>query len=258
MTPEIRELLDFKAEQYNHPSFVQNDPVSVAHRFTQKHDIEIAGFLAATIAWGGRKASIASALRMMELMGNAPHDFVMSHTESDLQRLRSFVHRTFNGNDLVTMISGLRRLYADYGGMEKVFRDNIRDDAMHFAIHQFRKVLLSVPHENRYRKHLADPLANSAAKRIHLFLRWMVRRDNCGVDLGIWPSIPMRVLSCPLDVHSGRTARALGLLARKQDDRKAVEELDAVLRQMDPDDPSRYDFALFGLSMEKFRDADTA
>ncbi len=258
MNPEIRELLDFKAAQYNHPSFVENDPVSVAHRFSQKHDIEIAGFLAATIAWGGRKASIASALRMMDLMGNAPYDFVMSHTESDLEKLQAFVHRTFNGSDLVTMVRGLKRLYAEHGGMEQTFRENIRDQSMHGAIHHFRNILLSVPHETRFKKHLADPLANSAAKRIHLFLRWMVRRDKAGVDLGIWKSIPMSVLSCPLDVHSGRTARALGLLQRRQDDRKAVEELDSVLRQMDANDPARYDFALFGLGLEKFRDLDNA
>ena len=255
--PAIRDLLEHKASQYNHRSFVENDPVSVPHRFSHKHDIEIAGFLAATIAWGGRKAAIASALRMMELMGNSPYDFVINHSPTDLDRLSTFVHRTFNGDDLVTMVSGMRKIYREHGGMERVFKENIRDNAMHFAIHQFRNILLEVPHEQRFRKHIADPMANSAAKRIHLFLRWMVRRDNRGVDLGIWKSIPMNVLSCPLDVHSGRTARALGLLTRKADDRRAVGELDAVLRKLDSNDPARYDFALFGLGLEKFRGLDT-
>ena len=247
---EVKDLLDYKAAQYNNPSFIESDPVSIPHGYGNPHDIEISGFLAATIAWGGRKSAIASAKKMMHLMDDAPHDFVLNHSDDDLASMRGFVHRTFNADDLVTMIKGLRKLYGEYGGMEHVFKSNIRNDSLHFAIHEFRNILLSVPHEQRFRKHIADPMANSAAKRIHLFLRWMVRRDKCGVDLGIWKSIPMSVLSCPLDVHSGRTARALGLLQRSADDRKAVEELDSALRTLDPLDPSRYDFALFGLGIE--------
>lgn len=249
---ELKDHLDAKVEEYNNPSFIDNDPIQIPHQFEVKEDIEIAGFLAATIAWGNRKSTIRSSNRMMDLMGNSPYDFVMNHSAEDLDRLDGFVHRTFNSRDLLTMIKGLRNIYENHGGMEAVFRNNIQDGKLHHSIHHFRKLILETEHERRFLKHLADPLANSAAKRIHLFLRWMVRNDNRGVDLGIWKTISPSTLSCPLDVHSGRTARKLNLLARKYDDRKAVDELDAQLRLLDANDPSKYDYALFGLSVEGF------
>ena len=252
MDPEIKELLDAKAAQYNHPDFIESDPVCIPHRFSVKEDVEIAGFLAATIAWGNRKATIKSATRMMESMGNSPYDFVMTHSKDQLERFDGFVHRTLNSVDMVTLISGLQNIYANYGGMEKVYADNVRDGFMHNGIHKFRNLMLEVDHQQRTRKHIADPMSNSAAKRIHLFLRWMVRNDNCGVDFGIWKSISPANLSCPLDVHSGNVARRLGLLMRKYDDGKALAELDAQLRKLDAADPVKYDYALFGLDLEKF------
>lgn len=246
----LKEFLDEKADLYNRPEFIGTDPIQIPHRFSLKEDIEIAGFLAATIAWGSRKSTIQSALKMMALMGETPYDFVMTADETKLGRLDSFVHRTFNGRDLRTMVLGFRELYRRHGGMEHVFASNVSDNKLHASIHQMRRLMLEIPHEKRFEKHIADPMANAAAKRIHLFLRWMVRRDKRGVDLGIWRTVSPAWLSCPLDVHSARTAREYGLLTRRQDDRKAVDELDAVLRQMDPNDPARYDFALFGLSIE--------
>lgn len=249
---ELKDFLDQKADQYNRPEFIESDPISIPHRFSIKEDIEIAGFLAATIAWGNRKSAIKSAERMMDLMGNAPYDFVMSATDDDFERLEGFVHRTFNARDLKTMLLGFRNIYQNHGGMEKIVAAHIADEKLHKGIHELRKRILEIPHERRFIKHLADPLANSAAKRIHLFFRWMVRDDNRGVDLGVWKSISPSLLSCPLDVHSGRTARKLGLLTRKLDDAKALSELDEALRRFDSEDPAKYDFALFGLGIEKF------
>src|SRR5690606_32007939 len=177
-------------------------------------------------------------------------DLVRTHSRSDLERLECFVHRTFIASDQNTFMRGLRHLSENHGGMEQIFSAHPKHGHLHGAIHDFKRRFFEISHETRTQKHIADPLKNSAAKRVHLFLRWMVRRDNAGVDLGIWKSIPMRVLSCPLDVHSGRVGRALGLIQHRLDNRKALEELDTALRAFDPEDPARYDYALFGLGLE--------
>ncbi len=250
---ELKEFLDEKVLQYNRPSFIVTDPIQIPHRFTKKEDIEISGFLSATIAWGNRKMIISNALKIMDLMDQAPFDFVMSHTNSDLERLNGFVHRTFNADDLTTFIRALRHIYSNHVGMENVFSSHRIDNSLQESIHRFKKLFFETEHLPRTQKHVSDPLNSSAAKRIHMFLRWMVRRDNAGVDFGIWDSIPMSALSCPLDIHSGNVARKLGILTRKQNDAKALNELDSALRQFDAQDPSKYDFALFGLgAFEKF------
>ncbi|MFM2230852.1 MAG: hypothetical protein RL607_2110 [Bacteroidota bacterium] len=254
MTPnELRDFLDEKATLYNRPDFIETDPIQIPHLFTQKEDIEIAGFLAATIAWGNRKMIINSAHKIIQRMGNSPYDFVMEHRASDLEKFDDFVHRTFNALDLKTFVSGLRHIYLNHNGMESVFQKYQSEDSMQPAISAFKKIFFEIDHQARTHKHISDPLNNSAAKRINMYLRWMVRQDTTGVDLGIWKTIPMHKLSCPLDVHSGNVARKLGLLSRKQNDAKALLELDSNLRQMDPIDPVKYDFALFGLGVfEKF------
>ena len=246
---ELQSFLDEKVIQYNTRDFIDSDPVQIPHLFSQKEDIEIAGFLAATIAWGNRKMIIKNAHRMMELMGNAPYDFVLSHQEKDLNDLESFVHRTFNGQDFIVFVKGLQHIYKNHNGLEAVFAQNQEPFSMQKSIHEFKKLFFNVPHTPRTQKHISDPLNNSAAKRINMFLRWMVRQDNKGVDLGIWKSISAAALSCPLDVHSGNVARKLGLLHRKQNDAKALAELDTQLRILDPNDPVKYDFALFGLGV---------
>jgi len=245
---ELKGFLDEKVELYNKPDFIESDPVQIPHLFSLKEDIEIAGFLAATIAWGNRKMIIKNSHKMMDLMGNTPYDFVMSHSENDLGRLKHFVHRTFNGQDFSTFIKGLQHIYSHHGGMENAFANNNSDNIQQ-NISNFKKLFFEIEHQNRTQKHISDPLNNSAAKRINMYLRWMVRRDNKGVDLGIWKNISPAVLSCPLDVHSGNVARKLGLLTRKQNDAKALAELDAKLRELDPNDPVKYDFALFGLGI---------
>ena len=246
---ELKTFLDEKADLYNNPNFIESDPVQIPHLFSLKEDIEIAGFLSATIAWGNRKMIIRNSHKMMDLMGNAPYDFVMSHSENDLERLEGFVHRTFNGSDFSTFIKGLQHIYRNHNGLEYVFSLHQQKDSLQQSIHEFRKLFFEIEHQNRTQKHISDPLNNSAAKRINMYLRWMVRNDQKGVDLGIWKSISSSALSCPLDVHSGNVARKLGILTRKQNDGKALAELDAALRKFNSEDPVKYDFALFGLGI---------
>ncbi|MCO6149375.1 TIGR02757 family protein [Flavobacterium sp. NRK1] len=246
---ELRSFLNEKVLQYNKPDFIESDPIQIPHLFTQKEDIEIAGFLAATIAWGNRKMIITNAKKMVDLMGNSPYDFIINHKDHHLENLENFVHRTFNGLDFSTFIKALKHIYNNHGGLEAVFAKHQQPEGMQKAIHEFKKVFFEIEHQNRTQKHVSDPLAGSAAKRINMYLRWMARKDNAGVDLGIWKTISPAALSCPLDVHSGNVARKLGILTRKQNDGKALAELDAQLRLMDKNDPVKYDFALFGLGV---------
>ena len=253
ISPEIKEFLDEMVDKYNNPEFIDSDPISIPHQYELKEDIEISGFLAATIAWGNRTMIIKNASKLMNLMGNSPYDFIMSHKESHLNRFEGFVHRTFNPTDLVYFIKALKNIYLSKGGLETVFAKSVTELSTQPAIHEFKQEFFSLPHPIRTIKHISDPETGSAAKKINMFLRWMIRDDDRGVDFGIWKSISPRQLSCPLDVHSGNVARKLGLLTRKRNDSKALEELDGNLRQMDKNDPVKYDFALFGLGVfEKF------
>lgn len=250
---ELKEFLDTKVEQYNHPRFLESDPLQVPHRFNTKEDVEISAFLTATIAWGNRKSIINNATLLMELMDQAPFDFVMRHGASDLQVLTSFVHRTFNGEDLCYFIKSLRNIYRNHGGLETLFSRHATVDSTQMAISAFKNVFFELPHPQRTTKHISDPIRGSAAKRINMFLRWMVRDNSSQVDFGLWKKIGPEQLSCPLDVHSGNVARKLKLLHRKQNDARALQELDHSLRELDPKDPVKYDFALFGLGVfEKF------
>lgn len=250
---ELKEFLDAKVEIYNNPDFIESDPIQIPHQFSKKEDVEVAGFLTSTIAWGNRKSIINNAKKLMGLLDNAPHDFVMNHQETDLEKLLPFVHRTFNGSDCIQFIASLKHIYTHHKGLEQVFAQHAETDSLQPAISKFKSVFFEIEHLPRTQKHVSDPLKNSAAKRINMFLRWMVRPNNTGVDFGIWESLSPSQLSCPLDVHSGNVARKLGLLNRKQNDAKALLELDTALRQLDAKDPVKYDFALFGLGVfEKF------
>ncbi|WP_299896014.1 TIGR02757 family protein [uncultured Aquimarina sp.] len=250
---ELKEFLDEKAAFYEQPKFIETDPVQIPHLFTQKEDIEIAGFLTATISWGNRKSILTNAHRLMEMLGNSPYDFVMNHSNTDLENLEGFVHRTFNDKDLLYFIKALKHLYTKYGDMEGFFKQYAQEEFLQDAIHYFKKEFFSLPHLPRTEKHVSDPHKNSAAKRINMFFRWMVREAGAGVDLGIWKNISPSQLSCPLDVHSGNVARKLHLISRKQNDAKALRLLDNNLRLLDPSDPVKYDYALFGLGVfEKF------
>lgn len=248
-TSELKEFLDSKVNQYNNPKFIESDPIQIPHQFSKKEDIEIAGFLTATIAWGNRKSIINNAKQMMALLDNSPYDFIINHKETDLERLLPFVHRTFNGDDFIQFIKSLHHIYKNHGGLESVFSKHVEKNSLQISISKFKTTFFEIEHLPRTQKHVSDPLKNSAAKRVNMFLRWMVRNDKTGVDFGIWNGLKPSQLSCPLDVHSGNVARKLGLLNRKQNDGKALLELDTALRKLDAEDPVKYDFALFGLGV---------
>ena len=250
---ELKAFLDCKVLQYNNPTFIGSDPIQIPHRYSLKEDIEISSFLTATIAWGNRKMIIKNANKMMELLGNSPYDFVMNHKTSDLDKFDGFVHRTFNSEDFKYFIKSLKNIYLNHEGIESVFQKHVDETSVQPAIHKFKTIFFSINHHTRTQKHVGDPMKGSAAKRINMMLRWLIRDDNAGVDFGIWKTISPSILSCPLDVHSGNIARKLGMLTRKQNDAKGLFELDNNLRKLDPKDPVKYDFALFGLGVfEKF------
>jgi len=246
---DLKIFLDQKAELYNQKKFIATDPISIPHLFQKKQDIEIAGFLVATFAWGNRISILKNGKLLMQLLDNQPFDFVMNHEESDLKNLENFVHRTFNGEDLIYFIRSLKNIYNNHNGLESIFQKNATSKSVLPGIEALNKVFFELPHQKRTEKHISNPAKKSACKRLNMFLRWMVRNDNKGVDFGIWKNVPQSSLSCPLDVHSGRVARKLNLLKRKQNDLKALNELDKNLRTFDPADPVKYDFALFGLGV---------
>jgi uncharacterized protein (TIGR02757 family) len=245
---ELKEFLDAKVNEFNTVNFIEPDPISVPHRYSRKEDIEIASFLASSIAWGNRKMITKNGHRMMDLLGDSPYDFVMSHHEYQLERLETFVHRTFNGEDFKYFIKALKHVYSVHGGLESIFTKYQTENSLQPAIQELNRIFFEIEHPQRTRKHVADPMKGSVAKRINMNLRWLCRKDSKGVDFGIWDISPAK-LSCPLDVHSGNVARKLGLLNRKNNDVKALEELDKSLRELDPIDPVKYDFALFGLGI---------
>lgn len=245
---EIRELLEIKHDQYNRPEFILSDPIQIPHRFERREDIEISALLTTTIAWGSRASIIKSANRMMELIRGSPIDFLLQEDLDNPDPFRGFVHRTFNARDLQYFLQSLRRIYLYSGGLEEVMAAGFASEGVRGALANFRREMLAegIGHSAR---HVPDVLAGSAAKRLNLFLMWMVRKDNRGVHFGLWNRIPQSELMIPLDTHVGRVARMLGLLRRKSNDWKAVEELTRVLRGFDPIDPCKYDFSLFGLGL---------
>ncbi|MBW8523409.1 TIGR02757 family protein [Chryseobacterium chendengshani] len=248
---ELKDFLDEKTDVYNSSEFIQDDPVQIPHRFSLEQDIEIAGFLAATISWGNRKAIIKSADKMLDMMGNSPYDFVMNHSENDLKSIEEkSIHRTFNGEDFAYFIRQFNRIYKENESLEDLFIIKNPEANFYHAIERFRADFLQAE-KHRSHKHVSSPYKNSSSKRIIMFLRWMVRNDNRGVDFGIWKNIDPKYLSIPLDVHTGNISRKLGLISRTQNDWKTVLELDEILRKFDDKDPAKYDFALFGLGVTK-------
>jgi len=244
---ELKTFLDKKADYYNQKSFfLKDDPITIPHQFSQKADIEIIGFLIATIAWGKRQMIINNGTKLVEIMGQQPHDFILNASPKDLKDLK-FVHRTFNSIDLTYFIKALKYIYSSGQSLEDLFAG--ASGNMAYKIHHFRSIFLSQNPEKRTEKHVSNPLKNSSAKRLNMYLRWMVRSDNRSVDFGIWTKIKPSELYCPLDVHTGNVARKLGLIQRKANDWKALEELMVHLKALDPKDPVKYDFALFGLGV---------
>ncbi len=249
---DIKGLLEELHDRFNRVDFIENDPISIPHSFTKKEDIEIAGYLSAILAWGKRSQIILKANSLMELMDNAPHDFVINANNKELTRLNSFYYRTFQAVDAHFFIVALKHIYKECGGLETLFTSEYqKTKGIESGLKRLFSVFEGLPHEQRSMKHIANISKGSSAKRLNMFLRWMVRKDNRGVDFGLWDSIPMSALYLPLDVHTGRTARELKLLLRKQNDWKSVEEVTFKLRTFSPMDPVKYDFALFGAGIEK-------
>lgn len=248
----MKMFLDEKHDLYNTPTFIASDPVSVPHRYVKLQDREISGFLTATIAWGRRDLILRGADNLMERMGNAPFEFITGVPDDEFDVFSDFVYRTFNGVDCVSFMRALKGIYLTYNSMEDVIAEGMAADGeLTSGIRHLRSVFFSGCHQKRCEKHFADISSGAAGKRLNMFLRWMVRRDNRGVDFGIWNRISPSQLFIPLDFHSGNTARKLGLLGRGASDWKAVVELTEVLRGFDPADPVKYDFALFGLGVNE-------
>lgn len=252
MPVHLKEFLDKKVKEYNCPAFIKADPIAIPHLFTQKQDIEIAGFFAAVFAWGNRTTIIAKSKELMQRLDTAPYEFIKSHQAKDLKKLKGFKHRTFHEDDLYYFIEFLHRHYLTYDSLECAFFPSHNHDAEQGLIH-FKSYFFSFEHLKRTEKHISSPLQKSTCKRLNMFLRWMVRNDKNGVDFGLWKNISPSQLICPIDVHVARVAKKLGLLKRKQVDWLAAVELTDALRQLDKNDPVKYDFALFNLGViEKF------
>lgn len=244
---QMLELLEGLHDRYNRPEFIEADPISIPHLFSDNRDREVAGFFAATIAWGNRKAIVRSARRMMECMDFAPYDFVVGATEGDLESLRSYVYRTFNGDDFVDFVRAVQSICRRYGTIGELFEQSYtKSGDMAKVLSDVRREFFSVEHAQRCEKHFSSIDKGAACKRLNMYLRWFVRRDNRGVDFGSWQRIPMSALYLPLDVHSGNVGRELGLLSRRQNDWKATVEITQALRRFSAEDPVKYDFALFG------------
>ncbi|OJJ18178.1 TIGR02757 family protein [marine bacterium AO1-C] len=249
----LKEFLDEAVEKYNQPNFIENDPICIPHSFTKKQDIEIMGFWAATLAWGNRTTIIKKCKELVKLMDGAPHDFILNHQEDDLKPFLSFKHRTFNATDTLYFIHFFKEFYKKQDSLEEAFAEDFSDKEPHVekALINFHNHFFSLQeYPERTRKHVATPARKSACKRINMFLRWMVRNDEKGVDFGIWKKIKPSQLICPCDVHVERVARKLNLLERKQMDWKTALELSKNLSKLDPQDPVKYDFALFGLGVD--------
>jgi len=281
---DLKAFLDDKVIQFNKPDFIELDPISIPHRFTKKEDIEIIGFFAAMLAWGQRKTILNKCSELIERMDGSPYDYIVNHQEEDLRSLLGFKHRTFNDTDLLYFVSFFKHHYSYYSSLEEAFipkaeQSEFRDEYLDFqigesielsssscylqdlrrqpviiedALNRFRSYFFSLEdYPLRTRKHVSSPLQKSTCKRLNMFLRWMVRKDHKGVDFGIWTKISPAALICPCDVHVDRVSRKLGLISRKQTDWLTAIELTENLRHLDPKDPVKYDFALFGLGVEK-------
>ena len=247
---DIKAFLDQKVISFNHSTFIGTDPIQIPALFDTKENMEIAGFLAATLSWGQRPTIIRNALQLVTLMNNNPVEFLLHTPKDEWDAFLNFKHRTFNGSDCIYFLKALRNIYQNHGGLEQVFAEcYLKDKSIFSALVNFRKVFFELDHQHRTEKHVSNVEKGASAKRLNMFLRWMVRSDKAGVDFGLWKQIPASALMLPLDVHTGNVSRKLGLLTRTQNDWRAVEEITAKLREFDPQDPIKYDFALFGLGV---------
>jgi uncharacterized protein (TIGR02757 family) len=254
-TKKLQDFFNKKVKEYNQPTFIASDPVCIPHLFTQKQDIEIAGFFSAIFAWGNRTTIINKSKELMQLMQMQPYSFCLNASVSELKKLEGFKHRTFNATDLLYCIEFFKQHYQQYNSLENAFMPNNKQPkSVKESLSYFHHYFFSLEYAPlRTKKHISTPEKGSSCKRLNMFLRWMVRKDNNGVDFGIWKNIHPKQLICPIDVHVARVAKRFNLLDRKQTDWLAAEELTNYLKKLDPKDPAKYDFALFGLGViEKY------
>lgn len=248
---ELKEYLDSKVDRYNSIDFIENDPISIPHRFTRQEDIEISAFWVAMLSWGQRVTIINKSNELMALMDDSPYDFIMNHKEKDLKPFLNFKHRTFQPDDTLYFISFFRRFYEQYNSLESAFFpdhvQSVEESLSHFHNTFFNSPLAL----QRTRKHVSTPIRKSSCKRLNMFLRWMVRKDDRGVDFGIWDRCDTKELKIPLDVHVFKVAHQLGLLTRDKTDWPAVIELTNNLLKFDPVDPVKYDYALFSIGIDQ-------
>lgn len=252
MASDLQQYLDEVVGRCNRPDFISSDPISIPHQFTRLQDIEIMGFWVAMLAWGQRVTIINKANELIQLMDGAPYEFIIQHEEKDRERFASFKHRTFQYTDTLYFLEFFQQYYRRHHSLEDAFSRHLmpEDDTVEKALLGFHELFFSLEHApKRTRKHVSTPARKSTCKRLNMFLRWMVREDDQGVDFGLWKSIGASRLLMPLDVHVDRVARKHGLITRKQTDWKTVLELTENLRAFDPEDPVKYDFALFGLGV---------
>lgn len=252
---DLKDFLDKKVDEYNQPGFIPNDPISIPHQFSAKQDIEIMGFLASIMAWGQRKTIINKCNELITRMDGAPYEFIMNHHEHDLKNLLGFKHRTFNDTDILYFVSFFKQHYQHFESLEDAFlmgQEARKEIDLEMALNAFKTYFFSLPdYPVRTRKHISSPAQKSTVKRINMFLRWMVRKDTKGVDFGVWNRLSPKDLICPCDVHVERVARKLGLITLDKVNWKTAQELTANLRLLDSNDPVKYDFALFGLGVER-------
>lgn len=251
----LKDFLDKKVDEYNQPNFIPNDPISIPHQFSRKNDIEITGFLASIMAWGQRKTIINKCNELIARMDGVPYDYIMNHSDQDLKSLLGFKHRTFNDTDILYFVAFFRYHYSHFPSLEDAFlvgQEAVKEVDLEQALNAFKTYFFSLPdYPQRTRKHISSPAQKSTVKRINMFLRWMVRKDNKGVDFGIWSRLSPKDLICPCDVHVERVARKFGLITLEKVNWKTAQELTGNLRLLDPNDPVKYDFALFGLGVER-------
>lgn len=220
----------------NNIEFIKKDPIQIPHKFIKKEDIEISAFLTSILAFGKREIIIKKSNDFLQRMNNQPFEYVM---KGDFSNMKGFVHRTINDIDMIYYLTSLREIYKN-GGLEKLFSNNIEKSLI-----DFWNIFFSLDHEKRSERHISKIENGSAAKRLNLFLRWMVRKDN--VDFGIWKDIDPSNLYIPLDVHVGNISRELGIISRKQNDWKSVVEITSHLKKLNSEDPIKYDLSLFSL-----------
>ncbi len=255
---DLKATLDEAFFKFSNRGFIEEDPVLIPHLFQKKQDIEIAGYIAATFAWGQRKTIINKSKEFLSLMDNSPLEFVLNFQDSDEKQFHGFKHRTFNGMDAISFLKFFRKCYSKFESLEDMAFSNNSEDVKSGIIQIRESFIEFASPMERTLKHVQNPLKGSACKRINMFFRWMVRKDNDGVDFGIWKNLGPSNLICPLDIHVSRASYELGMIKKVTSDWNTAIEITNVLLELDPKDPIKYDIALFSLGRKLRKEGSVA